>query len=692
MMKYRPEIDGLRAIAVLAVVLYHAEFVFKGLNPFKGGFIGVDVFFVISGYLITSIILRDMQDGQFSFAHFYERRARRILPALFTIMAAAIPLAWMYMLPKSIKEYAGSVLAALAFGSNIWFWQEDSYWAEASSLKPFLHTWTLSVEEQFYVLFPIMLLWLWKFSRSYLTGFFIIGFLFSLGLAQFGSGKYVDATFYLLPTRGWELLSGAILAKLEIDYGRRTHRFLDMIMPALGIFFIVNAVVLLDDQMPHPSLITLLPVGGAMMLIWFGKRGELVSDLLSTKLFVGIGLISYSLYLWHFLIFAFARIGDGSPSGYDKVEHIALSFALAGLTYFSIEKPLRKPACVTSRKFLVGIALCGMVLTVTYMTLWRNPEVISYQPFPYNETESRTIGFDKHVEMKKMPKGNGTRSILIIGDSMADDLMSAFTMVLQSPDHLVFRDIDDGCLKYFLDKQAFIEKENYYVKNFGCNTEFLDHNNPFEVFPFVDYVIVTNYWNDETIRDFETYANAILKYKNIQKLIVVNRNSLRFTNKVHILINQWLKEHKTSLNPSFVEPLATYIWEHRLKAYDHIGKLLTLDDERVVVLDALKLHCGDRHAACPIFDENSELLFSDDAHWSTSGMQYFGKLFMKEFEEMINTWADAYHVIQPIERRPEDLHLHYEELVFDFYGSVARLNAFLGVDLAYENILVSDAS
>lgn len=182
-LKYRPEIDGLRAVAVVSVILYHAGFVFSGITPFQGGFIGVDVFFVISGYLITSIILRETQEGGFSFSRFYERRARRILPALFTVMACSIPAAWMYMLPKAMKEYANSLLYSLSFISNIWFLNEDSYTAEPSALKPFLHTWSLSVEEQFYVIFPIVLMLAWKFARKYLVSLFVVGFLLSLQLA-----------------------------------------------------------------------------------------------------------------------------------------------------------------------------------------------------------------------------------------------------------------------------------------------------------------------------------------------------------------------------------------------------------------------------------------------------------------------------------------------------------------------------
>ncbi|QDU49837.1 acyltransferase family protein [Gimesia panareensis] len=369
--KYRPEIDGLRAIAVSSVVLYHAEFAVAGFSPFKGGFIGVDIFFVISGYLITLIILREIQEGTFSFGNFYERRARRILPALFTVMLVSIPFAWRYMLPKAMKEYAGSVLSSLAFCSNIWFWKEDSYTAEPSALKPFLHTWSLSVEEQFYVFFPIALILLWKYARNHITSVFVLLFLFSLQLANWGSTAFPDATFFLLPTRIWELLAGALLAKLELEKGRSSNSFLDSVMPAVGLFLLCHAIVFFDDLMPHPSFRTLLPVAGTMLIIWYCKQGEFVSNVLSWKPLVAIGLISYSFYLWHFPIFAFARLRDSTLTGYVKVECILLSLILSILTYHLVEQPARNRKKFKTRYFLAYLSPCFMLLVGTQLYLFR---------------------------------------------------------------------------------------------------------------------------------------------------------------------------------------------------------------------------------------------------------------------------------------------------------------------------------
>lgn len=368
-LKYRPEIDGLRAIAVTAVILYHAKFFLATIPLFKGGFMGVDIFFVISGYLITSIILRELKDKSFSFSSFYERRARRILPPLFIIMIISIPFAWAYMLPMEMKSYAGSILSTLAFSSNIWFCSEDSYAAAPSILKPFLHTWSLSVEEQFYWLFPIFLLIVWKFFRKYIASILMLGILFSLQLAELGSGYhtgyYKNAAFFLLPTRMWELLAGAILAKLELNKVRLNRPFLDSIMSSMGIFFIIYSIVFFNDQMQHPSFITLIPVIGTMLVIWFSKPGELMGDILGSKPFVGVGLISYSLYLWHTPIFAFAHIKYKTVSQVDKIWLLALSGLLAVLTYYFVEKPTRNRLLISRRNISIILGsiftlLCGI--------------------------------------------------------------------------------------------------------------------------------------------------------------------------------------------------------------------------------------------------------------------------------------------------------------------------------------------
>lgn len=392
--KYRPEIDGLRAIAVIAVVIYHAKFIFNSNEFLSGGFLGVDIFFVISGYLITSIILRELETtNSFNIARFYERRVRRILPALYTVMLTSIPFAWAFMLPKALKEYAGSALSSLFFGSNFWFWQEDSYSAEPSQLKPLLHTWTLSVEEQFYVIFPIILLLIWKFfKRALLPSILVLTFV-SLALSHYGSAHFPDGNFYLLPTRGWELLAGVILAILNLrrtqEQKNQSLKPIEQVMPVLGIVMVVGSILVFTETMRHPSFITIIPIVGTMLLIWFCRPGEFVTRILSTRVFVSIGLVSYSLYLWHFPVFAFARIQFVELSDWQKIGLIVLCVTLSVISYFLIEKPARRSKNISSHTVLSAI-FCGFVVLTTVYSLFF---FSGYAPKKYKELD-KIIAFN----------------------------------------------------------------------------------------------------------------------------------------------------------------------------------------------------------------------------------------------------------------------------------------------------------
>ena len=278
---YRPEIDGLRAIAVGAVILYHAQINVFNYQIFKGGFIGVDIFFVISGYLITSIILKEIFfKKSLSLLSFYQRRIRRILPVLLFVILISYPFAFLYLLPSSFVDFSKSILYSLGFSSNFYFnYSGQEYDAEDSLLIPFLHTWSLSVEEQYYIIFPITLIIVLKFFKKYLIYFLFLGFFLSLGLAEWGSKNYPDATFYFIHSRIWELLAGSILAYFEISNSSRSkNHVLNFIFPSIGIFLIVLSILLFDDEMYHPSIYTFLPVVGASLIIWFSNKDEITTN------------------------------------------------------------------------------------------------------------------------------------------------------------------------------------------------------------------------------------------------------------------------------------------------------------------------------------------------------------------------------------------------------------------------------
>ncbi|MEZ5479762.1 MAG: acyltransferase [Thiolinea sp.] len=354
MMHYRKEIDGLRALAVVPVILFHA-----GLSAFSGGFVGVDIFFVISGYLITSIIINELDAGHFTIAGFYERRARRILPALFFVMLVSLPFAWWILLPHELEAFARSMIAVVIFASNLLFWQESDYFATDSELIPLLHTWSLAVEEQYYVLFPLLLWGVWKLGLRRVA--LIIGSiaLLSLGLAEWGWRHDAAANFYLLPSRAWELMAGAGCALYLYRHPPPTGQ-LAQGASLLGLLLILFSIVWLDESVPFPSVYALPPVIGTALIILFAHGSSWTGRLLSLPLLVSIGLISYSAYLWHQPMFAFARLYWLEPGLITLLSLALLAFVLAWISWRFVERPFRDRSHFSRRQIFLMALLAGI--------------------------------------------------------------------------------------------------------------------------------------------------------------------------------------------------------------------------------------------------------------------------------------------------------------------------------------------
>ncbi len=360
-MKYRAEIDGLRAVAVIIVMMFHA-----GFKYFRGGFIGVDIFLVISGYLITTIILSEMDRGTFSLVNFYERRARRILPPLFLIMLASLLFAWFWLLPSDMKDFSQSLMAVSTFSSNILFWQTSGYWDTASELKPLLHTWSLAVEEQYYIIFPLLLILMWRYGRRRILALLMLIAIASLAAAQWGAYNDSIATFYLLPTRVWELAIGAGIAfyflyKKNDLHIIHSHKLLNELLALLGLLLIGYAILAFDENTPFPSLYALAPTIGTGLIIFFSSSQTIIGRLLGAKPFVAIGLISYSAYLWHQPLFAFTRYqGHIESTELTYIALIFLSLLLAYLSWRFVEKPFRDRT-IFDRKATFTFALLGSI-------------------------------------------------------------------------------------------------------------------------------------------------------------------------------------------------------------------------------------------------------------------------------------------------------------------------------------------
>ncbi|MDR2213860.1 MAG: acyltransferase [Pseudomonadales bacterium] len=450
---YRPEIDGLRAVAVIAVLIYHANFVIAGYPLLQGGYIGVDVFFVISGYLITSIIAKGLREGSFSFTQFYLRRARRILPALLLVLLCTTLAAVALMRFEALREYYATALAALWSVSNFAFWKLDGYYAAPSELKPLLHTWSLGVEEQFYLLFPILLALLYRFFRQRMIVILAALLVASLALAQYGSQHFPDANFYLLPTRAWELLAGALLALIGQTSTAQINPRLAW-LSNIGLALIFIPLFLFNKQTQHPALITLLPISGALLTIWFGGGTTIATRFLRSKAMVFIGLISYGLYLWHFPLFSLYRYALGEPAPLMKLGLLLLSFILAALSFYLFERPLRFSKTITAPLFVKGAVLAVFSLSglavLGYAASSRTGDTLNVKGKEFNLTfekdkrfsiiseDCQLIGLDGCAQVQ-----NDKINILIIGDSLVDDAYNILSM--DYPDYHFIRSTLGGC-------------------------------------------------------------------------------------------------------------------------------------------------------------------------------------------------------------------------------------------------------
>jgi peptidoglycan/LPS O-acetylase OafA/YrhL len=438
-MNYRKDIDGLRALAVIPVVLFHA-----GFPWFKGGFIGVDVFFVISGYLITSIILSEKALGTYTLQKFYLRRARRILPALFFVMLACVVAAWLWLLPYDMLDFSQSVVATTGFVSNIFFWLKTGYFDVEAEFKPLLHTWSLAVEEQYYLLFPLLAVLLLRGSRWPLFWGISLLALVSIAYAQWGAYYSPSSNFFLFPSRFWELGVGALIALYLFE--RPTSDIATRAGHALGLFglaLIVGSIFLFDRHTPYPSVYTLAPVIGTACIVLFSRPSTLAYKLLSNPLLVGIGLISYSAYLWHQPLLAFARYRTlGEISHWLALLIVVLTFGLAWLTWKFIERPFRNVGAVNNRTAILGFVVLGLCLIAFglggHITRGypheRNIGSLSSDYLSLAQADRKLIvGVDGERCVSGGPSmcrvtsfNDAQQSILLLGDSHSADLTNQF--------------------------------------------------------------------------------------------------------------------------------------------------------------------------------------------------------------------------------------------------------------------------
>ena len=667
---YRPEIDGLRAIAVGAVILYHAQINIFGQQAFIGGFIGVDIFFVISGYLITSIILKELiTTGSFSFKSFYERRIRRILPALLSVMLVSLPFAWMYFIPSSFIDFSKSILYSLGFSSNFYFhYSGQEYGAIDGLLKPFLHTWSLSVEEQFYIVFPIVLLITFKYYRKYLIHILILGFIVSLGLAEWSSRNYPSVSFYFLHTRMWELLAGSILAYFEITLGHRSNqRTLNLILPSIGLILIGHSIIYFNDRMVHPSFYTLSPIIGVCLIIWFSNSNEIITKILSTKLFVGIGLISYSLYLWHYPIFAFARTINFSQGDISKKLLIGIIALIASiLSYFLVERPCR------NKKNKFKIIFSGIIIFISILIIF-NYKIIQEDAYKNRFPEILKKSFGGAVEQRALLKNSegvscdsgiiircefntsSNKKIYIVGDSHMGSIMFDLKNRVTKKNYHFITSILPACMFF----PGFDLVKNNSLKN--CNNNYFlelkqtlsKEKNSIIIIGGRLPVYLSNYYFDnqeggvEGTRFSSKYISSNNKYDTIQSSFENEVLKLSKNNKIILIYpipavgwdpnkKIWLnRKNKFSKTFNLTQITTSYeVYKNRAKSSSRV--LDSINNENVYRVYPHRLFCNTIIKNRCITHTDKDIFYSDDDHPSYKGAEMINELIMEEIKKIEN--------------------------------------------------------
>jgi peptidoglycan/LPS O-acetylase OafA/YrhL len=616
-MNYRREIDGLRALAVLPVILFHA-----GFETFSGGFVGVDVFFVISGYLITMIILAELEQGKFSLVNFYERRARRILPALFLVMLVSIPFAWFWLMPSDMRDFSQSLVAVSAFASNILFWRESGYFDPAAELKPLLHTWSLAVEEQYYVLFPLFLNLFWRLGKRSILVILGILFVVSLAVAQWSVYAEPAAAFYLLPTRGWELLIGAFAAFYLSQSNRKDFgREIGEIGGWLGISLIVYGMFAFGKSTPFPSLYTLIPTIGTVLVILFATQQTAAGKFVGHKTFVGIGLVSYSAYLWHQPLFAFARHRSLSePGKLFLVSLVGLTFLLAYMTWRFVENIFRAKDVIKRKPLFVGFA-AGLALFLSigfvghkfngfenyYFSHRADTEykkVLSYLKYP--ETNNFRLGYragscynnrESFSEQDCLLLAEGKKNILMLGDSHSAHFAYAFRSIF--PEYNFLQANASGC------------KPTIPLEGAKSCTELME----FVYFDFLprtrlDGVILSADWSGD---DIEPLINTIGVLNGLDVPVYVLGPGVWFNQTVPELIMRL--NIRTFSTPVYARP---YLKEQRYSLSERFKR--SMGGLNVIYVPIAEVLCPDFY--CTLFLRDGIPLMFDNHHLTLEGAQY----------------------------------------------------------------------
>ena len=628
-LNYRPEIDSLRAIAVLGVIIYHAKLYIFGYQFFTGGYLGVDIFFVISGYLIFSLIYKELKiSNQLDFKNFYERRARRILPALIFVIIISLIFAWKLILPTSFIDYAKSIIYSLVFTSNFYFFFSGQvYGAESGLLKPLLHTWSLSVEEQFYIIFPLITLLFFKYLNKYIFYLFFSISILSFVLSQYLSIYNPSLNFYLLTSRIWEILCGAMLVFLEDKKNKNFSNLVSNFFVFIGLVLIVLSFLLIESN-NGPSLISIFTIIGTMIIIYFSKPKTLMSFILSNKILVGIGLISYSLYLWHYPIFSFYRIYFLNKSIYYNFIILLLIFFISFLTYYFIEKPFRDKKKISLKKITrVLVFIFSLLLIFSLMVIKNNGYV---ERFPKLDKFSLdNLFYINEKRLKNFEVGDpiftnsDKNKILIIGNSLAQDLFDSLYLNKELFPNYEFSIIYDQihCFKEIFKSKNLCDKKISYQALANINK--------------ADTILINTHYYPQ---DIENLNSVIKNFKQKNKKVIITFQHPTF---YHIFGKSLLDEFflKNNRLPNEKELIllekkqfelmnvfndkSDYDNKNYYKKNQKLKKIAI--ENKIKILNQTDYLCTLDNKKCLIMTDDQDKIFLRQDHITLSGAKFLGK-------------------------------------------------------------------
>jgi peptidoglycan/LPS O-acetylase OafA/YrhL len=642
---YRPEIDGLRAISVLSVLIYHLEISINH-RVFSGGFLGVDIFFVISGYLITKILLIDLESKTFSYFDFIKRRIRRILPVLFVVILLSTIGAWFILLPSSLTNFSKSVIYTVFFNSNFFFWHDIflKYSHEQAQLYPLLHTWSLAIEEQYYLIFPIVLLILIKFLKEFKLLILSLTAIISLTLSQIFVFKYPSFAFYLLPFRVWEILVGSICAYLILYMN--DHIYKKNFIALIGLILVLLSFLLFNKDTPHPSIYTLVPILGVSLIILFYNKSKKnwFTRIMTSNPMVKLGLISYSLYLIHFPIFSLSRRILNFENYDVKIMLIIISLIVSFILFKFIEIPLRKK----NFNFKIVSFICIFLLLIIFGI---NFSIIR------NEGYIKRLGLNSFQERSILKKDNpiiekynfDKSDIVIIGNSHAID----FERILINTDTFANKNVSR------LNIQLFCLKETIQKNYLACERSFnMKKKKIFEkqikLFNNAENIILKTRWSNEDISALEENLDYL---KNLNKKILIIGPNPEFSwssseINLNILQNQLYKnsqpfdqfilENNRYPNTKEIEELKKIYFnllnlEEILEKNEEIKNIA--NKNKIDYLNFFELICSEKEKKCDFMDSSLNKIYrTHQGHFKQDNLDYFSALIKnsKYFKNLIN--------------------------------------------------------